>query len=98
MIESPHLATKLLYDVSRRCSLYLNSCVTSFSSEDMGAPGSTMPLLVDPILIDLDSGRYVVPLFFSRWLIWSVGDSAASAAEMKAVVAVEAPVEVENWR
>ena len=30
MISSPHLATTLLFDVSRRWSLYLNWCVVCF--------------------------------------------------------------------
>ena len=32
MITRPHLTTALLYDVSRRWSLYLNRCIMAFSS------------------------------------------------------------------
>ena len=63
MITSPHLATTVIYDVSRLCSLYLNRCVTASSSEDVGAPGSTVPFLLEPILLELEGGRYVGPLF-----------------------------------
>ena len=62
MIASPHLGTTLLYDVSRWWSLYLNRCVTESSFEDVGASVVTVPFLLDPILLKLEGGWYVVRL------------------------------------
>ena len=45
--------------MSRRCSLYINRCVTVSSSEDIGVPGETVPFTLDPILLDLEGGNYV---------------------------------------
>ena len=59
MITSSHLATTLLYDVLQRWPLYLNMRMTALSSEDVGAPRATVPFLVEPILLDLEGGRYV---------------------------------------
>ena len=65
MITSPHLATMLFFDVLRRWSLYLNRCMTASSSEDVGAPGSMVPFPAEPILFELEGGRYVGPLLTS---------------------------------
>ena len=62
MITSSHLATTLLYDMLCWWSLYLNKCVTALSSEDVGAPGATVTFSLDPILLNLEGGRYVGPL------------------------------------
>ena len=62
MTTFPHLATTLLYDVSRLWSLYLNRCVKLLSSEKVGATGATVPFSLKPILLELESGRYVGPL------------------------------------
>ena len=51
-----------MFDVSRGWSLYLNLCVKAFSSEDLGAPGATVPFSVETIILDFEGGRYVVPL------------------------------------
>ena len=59
MITSPRLVTTLLYDVSRRWSLYLNRCMTTSSSEDVGVPGAIVPFSVEPMLLELESWRYV---------------------------------------
>ena len=62
MNTSLHISTTLLYNVSRRWLLYLNRCVTASSSEAVGATGSTVPFLVEPILLKLEGGRYMGPL------------------------------------
>ena len=62
MISSPHLATTLLYDVSRRWSQYLNRCVAASTSEVEEAPGASVPCSVEPILVELERGRYIVPI------------------------------------
>ena len=36
--------------------------MTALSLEDVGAPGATVPFLVEPILLKLEGGRYVEPL------------------------------------
>ena len=59
MITTPHLPKTFLYDVLRLWSLYLNRCVTALSSEDIGAAGATVPFSLEPILLELGSGRYV---------------------------------------
>ena len=61
MITPPHLATTLLYDVSRWWSLYLNRYVVAPSSENVGAPGATVSLLLEPIFLDMDGGQYFGP-------------------------------------
>ena len=63
MITTPHLATTLLYDVLCWWSLYLNRCVTASSSEDVGEAGETLLFSLEPILLNLEGGRYVGPLF-----------------------------------
>ena len=62
MIIPPHFSTTLLYDVLRRCSTNLIRCLAVSSSEDMGAPGETVPFSLEPILLELEVGRYVGPL------------------------------------
>ena len=42
--------------------MYLNRCVMESSSEDVGGSGATVPFLVEPILLDLEGGRYLGPL------------------------------------
>ena len=62
MISSPHLATTLLYDVSRRWSQYLNRCVAASTSEVEEAPGASVPFSLEPILVKLEGGRYIGPI------------------------------------
>ena len=62
MISSPHLAPTLLFDVSRRWSHYLNRCVTALASEVEEAPGASVPFSLKPILVELEGGRYTVPI------------------------------------
>ena len=60
IISPPHLATALLYSMLRRWSLYLNRCVDVLASEDLEEPGANTPFSLEPILVDLEGGRYVV--------------------------------------
>ena len=62
MISSPHLSTKLLFDVSRRWSQYLNTCVAALASEVEEAPGASVPFSLEPILVELEGGRYTCPI------------------------------------
>ena len=62
MISSPHPATKLLYDVSRQWIQYLNRCVDASASEVVEAPKDSVPFSLEPILVDLDGGRYMGPI------------------------------------
>ena len=62
MISPPHLATTLLFNVSRRWSLYLNRCVAALTSESLDALGCQVPFLLEPILADLEGGRYIEPI------------------------------------
>ena len=62
MISSPHLATTLLFDVSRRWRLYLNRCVAALASESLDAPGYQVPFSLEPILAELEGDRYVGPI------------------------------------
>ena len=59
MIPSPHLATTLLSNVLWRWSLYLNRCVAASASESLDAPGCQVPFSLEPILAELEGGRYV---------------------------------------
>ena len=63
VITSPHVFTTLLYNVSWWWSLYLTSCVATLASEALVAPGSSVPFLIEPTLVDIDGGRYVGPIF-----------------------------------
>ena len=47
MISSPHLATTLLFDVSRRWIQYLNRCVAASASEVVEATGDSVSLSLD---------------------------------------------------
>ena len=62
MISSPHLSTTLIYDVPQWWSLYLNRCVAVLESEALEAPGDNVPFTLDPILLELEVGRYVRPV------------------------------------
>ena len=63
MILSPHLATKILYDVSRRWSLYLNMCVDASALESLDSLWFNFYFSLDPIMVKLKGGRYVGPIF-----------------------------------
>ena len=72
VISSPHLATTLLYDVSRWWIQYLNRCMAASASEVVEAPGASFPFSLKPILVELEGGRYVVrilPLSLSDLLV-----------------------------
>ena len=56
VISSPHLATTLLYNVSRRWSQYLNRCVAGSALEVEEAPGASVPCSIKPILVELEGG------------------------------------------
>ena len=45
--------------------MYLNWCVVVASSKDVGAPGETVPLSLEHILLDMEGGRYVGALLLS---------------------------------
>ena len=62
IILCPHLATALLYDVSRRWSLYLNRCVAASASKALEATWAIIPFWLNPILVELESGCYVGPI------------------------------------
>ena len=62
MISSLHPATTIIYDVSWRWILYLNRCVDASALEALEAPGVNIPFTLDPILLKLEGGRYVVPV------------------------------------
>ena len=59
MISPPHLATTLLFNVSRQWSLYLNRCVDASALESLDSPGCQVPFSLDPILAELEGGQYV---------------------------------------
>ena len=51
IISSPHLATKIIYDVSWWWSLYLNRRVAVSELEALEAPGANTPFILEPILL-----------------------------------------------
>ena len=53
---------KLLYDVLRRCILYLNRCVAASSAAVVGARRDSVPFSLKPILVNMEGGRYVGPI------------------------------------
>ena len=59
MLNSPHLAKEILYNVSRWWRLYLNMCMDDSSSEDLGYPRETRPFYFDLIILLLEGGSYV---------------------------------------
>ena len=62
VISSPNLATTLLVDVSRRWSLYLNRYVAASTSGSLDALVFHVPFLLNPILSDMEGGRYMEPI------------------------------------
>ena len=62
MISYSHIHTTLLYDVSRRWSLYLNRCVAELASDEFEAPGANIPFFLKPILVEIEGGHYVGPI------------------------------------
>ena len=62
IISSPYLATTLMYNVSRRWIQYLNRYMDASALEVVEAPGDSVPFSLKPILVDLEGGRYVVPI------------------------------------
>ena len=53
MISSPPLATTLIFYVSQRWSMYLNSCVDASALESQDALGYHVPFLLEIILADM---------------------------------------------
>ena len=62
MISSPHLSMTLLYNMSRRWSQYLNRCVAVSASKVVEAPRGSILFSLEPILVDLEGGRYISPI------------------------------------
>ena len=42
--------------------MYLNMCMEASSYENVGAPRAAVPFYLEPILLDLEDKRYMVPL------------------------------------
>ena len=61
VISSPRLAMPLLYNVSRRWRHYLNRCAAASASEVVEAPGGSVPFFLEPMMVDLELGRYTGP-------------------------------------
>ena len=61
-ISSPHLATTLIYDVSRRWSHYLNRYVAMLPSNVVEALGVSAPFSLKPIMVELEVGCYIGPI------------------------------------
>ena len=59
IISPPHLVMALIFDVLRQWSLYLNRCMTASAFESLDDPRCQVPFLLDPILYELEGGRYV---------------------------------------
>ena len=51
MIAYPHVTMTMFYDVSMRWSMFLNKCVVTSSSEDVGVHRVTVPLSLESILL-----------------------------------------------
>ena len=60
IISSPHLATKLLCDVSQWWIHYLNRCMSASASKVVEAPGASVRFSLKPILVEMEGGRYIV--------------------------------------
>ena len=63
MIRPPHLDTPLLFDVSRCRILHLNRRMASSSLEDLGAPRETAPFYLELIVLEMEGGLYMGPIF-----------------------------------
>ena len=59
MTSSPHLATGLLYDVLRRQSQYLNTCIAALASKVLEALGDSIYFFLEPILVYMEGVRYI---------------------------------------
>ena len=62
VISYPHLPMTLPFGVLRRWSLYLNRCTDALALKSLDAPGCHVPFLLEPILEDLEGGKYVIPI------------------------------------
>ena len=62
MISSPHLAKTLMFYVSRRWSQYLNRCAAASAAEVEEAPGASVPFSPEPIMVEMEGGRYTGPI------------------------------------
>ena len=63
MIKPSHLSRTLLFGMSRFWNLHINRCMDAYSLEDLVYPGVTVPFSLEPILLRLESSRYVEPIF-----------------------------------
>ena len=62
MISPPNLASTLLFNVLRLWSQDLNRCVAASALEVEEALGASVPFFLEPILVDLEGGRYIGPI------------------------------------
>ena len=62
-ITTPHISTAMIFGMSRCWSLYHNMCVVDPSSENMVTPGEMLPFYLETIILKMEGGRYVGPLF-----------------------------------
>ena len=63
MISLPHLATTLIYYLSRRWRQYLNRCVVASDSKVVEAlGGGSAPFSFKSMQVDLEVGRYIGPI------------------------------------
>ena len=93
MISSPHLATTLLFDVSRRWSQYLNTCVAASAPEVEEALGASVPFSLGPILVDLEGGATMAPLSLTHWTtLFQEGGQPAGVPQREAAAVAAAAV------
>ena len=62
MISSLHLATTLLYNVPWLWSQYLNRYLEASASEVVEVLGGIVPFSLESIPVDLEEGRYIIPI------------------------------------
>ena len=79
---------KLLYDVLRRCILYLNRCVAASSAAVVGAPRDSVPFSLKPILVNMEWGRYVGPILLGPLMELLTGRQATCDRPQAAAAAV----------
>ena len=81
-IFSPRLATTLLYNLSRRWSLYLNRCVAASVSEALEAPGGgASPFRSIPSWLSWIGGSTLAPsspFGLQTWCLEAKGEATAS--------------------
>ena len=60
----------LLYDVSRRWSLYLKRCVAVSALDALESLGDNIPFTLEPILLELEGGLYIGPILLGDLQPW----------------------------